>query len=260
MDFTTVIAVDKKHFDQLSTTWPNWIKYKPSLLDHPLLVIVDDLGLIEKLDRVLSDHKMIRYFPWYPKCEYEQKTDERWYDPQRQKMLASFVFAAKQIKTDFWLKIDCDTISKPVDDWINSEWFDDTPAIIASGWGYTKPPMQMVELDNWADENEIPGLSDRPRLDLYPKPGSDLVRHQRIISWCGFFNTDFTRWCAKIAEDHCGYGQLPVPSQDGFMWWAATRSGWLVRRENLKYAWIHRSTMKGIREAIEEVDSSVQNP
>jgi hypothetical protein len=77
-------------------------------------------------------------------------------------------------------------------------------------------------------------LLDHPPLKLMPQPGEDRLGHQRIISWGGFFETDFTRYCSRLANEYSGYGQLPVPTQDGYLWYVAKRLGRGIVRANLK--------------------------
>jgi hypothetical protein len=103
----------------------------------------------------------------------------------------------------------------------------------------------MDALDQWAEQ--IPVWSEPP-LELHPTPGASRLGHNRIISWCGFFNTVFTVKCAKLAN-----GRMPVPSQDGYMWYCAKRLGLPIVRVNLKGStgWEHWSNMDNVRKAAE---------
>ena len=254
MNFTTVIAVDQRHLEQIRLTWPTWVKHKPNLLSHPLLVIVDDWALVQPLSELLVEHTDKTYVLWEPETEYIQKTPERWFNPQRQKMLSAFTHVpATHVSTPYFLKLDVDTVAVGMDDWIDERWFEGEPAIVASPWGYTKPANQILELDEWVSQKQVRRLKEYPALDYKPNPGSDLVRHKRIISWCGFFNTQFNQFCSEIAEENCGTGQLPVPSQDGFLGYCAERLHKPILRVPMKsFGWKHLSTLKGIREAIKE--------
>ena len=117
------------------------------------------------------------------------------------------------------------------DNWIEDFWFEDNPAIIAHPWSFTKPPEQMLRLNQWASTLPVLGM---PVPGLVPTPGSDRLAHQRIISWCGFFNTEFTRKAAGLANLACGIYQLPVPSQDGYLWFMAKWLGWPIVRASMK--------------------------
>lgn len=259
VDFTTVVAVDKKHLEQLNLTIKTWKKHKPSLFtDHPVLVIYDSEQVtFQDIYDVVGPITHLKTQPWpLPGVSYIQQEEGRWFDAQRQKMLSSFIYgAAERVRTKWWLKIDCDTVATGHDDWIDEKWFETNPAIVSHPWGYTKPPNQILELDAWVakNENKLPALASQHPLNLHPNPGSDLVRHPRIISWCAFFHTEFTKRCAEMAEKTCGQGKLPVPSQDGFMWYCAERMGFPIIRPNMKArGWMHLSTMKGIREQSEK--------
>lgn len=247
IDYTTVCGVDAKHLKQLAMVWPTWKRHKPSLLDHPMLIFFDRQQVdITEINSV-CDHPGLLLRPWPPiGIEYTGGTD-KWKDPhpQRKKMLAGFVHVpASVVETKYWLKLDTDTIATGHDNWIDESWFDDSPAIVAQKWKYTKPADQMVQLDMLTD-----GYMQGEPLDLFPKEGSSMLPHERIISWCGFFRTDFSRFCSNTAFEICGPGRIPVPSQDGFMWYCAMRSGQLVRRIDVKSrGWLHRSTMRSIEE------------
>lgn len=217
---------------------------------------------------------------------------DKFSNQQRYKMLAGFIHvAAEHVTTPYWLKLDTDTVAvgcreccglgwtddpmegrgapvgstipcsecdgRDTRNWIDPAWFDDTPGIVAHPWAFTKPADQMMVLDQWVEDHQLtyykPALFHPEPLNIIPKPGWSRVRHKRIISWCGFFNTELTRRCADAATKTCGVGQLPVASQDGFMWYAATRLGYPVVRANMaKRGWKHQGRMSGIRKAVEE--------
>ncbi len=246
-DFTTVVGVDRKHLLQLHHTWPTWRKHKPMLLDHPMLVFYDRREVSVDRIRATVDHPKVTMISWPPgPQEFEAEEDGKWGRSQRYKMLAGFVHApARYVQTDYWLKIDTDTIATGMNDWIDEQWFDDSPVIVASPWSFTKPADQMMKLDEWA--NKIYPLRKRPPLNLVPQEGWSRVRHSRIISWCGFFDTNFTDYCAQLADMFTGPCQLPVPSQDGYMWYCAERLGRNIGKARMKRrGWLHRSTMHNV--------------
>lgn len=252
-DYTLVIAVDRRHLAQLAVTWPTWVRHKPDLARVPMVVIYDHEqvgpGVIH---RVL--HRDMSCIPWPPPGVTYPDTGGKWGDGQRYKMLAGFVYcAARAVDTKYWLKLDVDTVATGHPDWIDPVWFADNPAIAAQGWGYTKPPDQMLLLDKWVADNaaKLPALANiTPPLNLAPNPGSSIVKHKRIISWAGFFDTDFTNMCAVAAEQTCGHGYLPVQSQDGFMWYCAARLGLPIMRVDMKSrGWEHWTTFENIQRA-----------
>ena len=113
----------------------------------------------------------------------------------------------------------------------------------------------MMELDKWVDDNfsRNSTIQWTPPLNLIPNPGEDRVCHPRIISWASFFNTDFTKICADYAKETCLPGQLPVPSQDGFTWYVATRLGYGITRTKMKNrGFQHWSNDRNVREKSEE--------
>lgn len=256
--FTTVCGVDEKHLRQLALTFPTWQRYKPTLLKNPMVVFCDkDQVGIPEVTKVVK-HPDLSVYLWPSMNDvYEGIPGDRWSDPQRYKMLAGFSHVPSYVvKTRYWLKIDTDTVATGRDDWIDPKWFDNDPEIISHRWNYTKPADQMMKLDEWVKSSPyaVKTFEGTEPLNLVPKPGSSRVGHKRIISWCSFFNTQFTRGCSMLANQTCGLHKLPVPSQDGFLWYVAKRLEGGIRRVNMKNAgWRHCSTERNIRQAVDEV-------
>ena len=249
-DFTTVVGVDAIHLEQLQLVWPTWRKHKPDLLKHPMVIFFDPCQVSYADARCATDHPDVRVYPWSVQ-DYDGG-DDKWTNPQRYKMLAGHVYVpARLVQTEYWLKIDTDTVATGCPEWIDPGWFASEPAIISQPWGYTKPADQIQQLDNWADEFRF-ALFPKPPLDLPVEPGGSLVRHPRIISWIGFFRTaPFGIDAAKWASLSCGYGKLPVRSQDGYHWYYATRMGWEIQRHDFKRrGWEHHSRLRTIRESV----------
>ena len=252
-DYTLVCGVDRKHLKQLHWVFPTWARRKPSLLSHPMLVFYDLEQLSGEIVEELVPHPNLTTVPWPPAGVTYSGGSDKWSDPQRHKMFAGFVHvAAGYVETDYWLKLDTDVVAVGDDDWIDPDWFAEGPAVVSQAWGYTKPPGQMIELDEWVKRNPVYLGSFRLPLNLAPGPGADRLRHRRIISWCAFFGTAFTAMCAGLADLTCGEGQLPVPSQDGYMWYMAARAGLPIVRTNMKaLGWEHWTAERNIREAVE---------
>jgi hypothetical protein len=90
-------------------------------------------------------------------------------------------------------------------------------------------------------------------LKIQPDEGGERASHKRIISWCGFFNTEFTQWVSTTCENACGPCQLPVPSQDGVMFYMAKRAGMPIKTPNMKkLGWQHWHTYANIKKHAEE--------
>lgn len=236
MDYTIVVGVDRGHLRQLHWTLPTWHKHKPGMHYRKFVVFYDRYQLDYRDVKWIGDwFPEVTYQAWPPAgVKYEQTSDDRFGDAQRAKMLAGFVHVtAMLVDTPYWLKLDTDTVATGMPDWIDPHWFEESPAIIAHRWGVTKPANQVAELDDWYDQV----VNDSyPRLDLVPEEGADKLRHARIISWCGFFESEFTRACSYWS----GTGTIPVPSQDGFMWFMAARTQHKIVRTNMKdRGWQH---------------------
>ena len=245
-EYTTVVGVDAKHLRQLSWSWPTWKKHKPSLLKHPMIVFYDVEQVNQKEIQEVVDHPNLQIIGWpFPDYQLNIKDGgDKWTNPQRVKMLSGFLHvAAEHVRTTYMLKLDVDTVATGNDNWVDDVFFVNNPAIVAQKWGFSKPPDQMMKLDKL-----FAGTPGEP-LNLVPEPGKDKLKHERIISWCGFFRTDFTKECAEIANKFCGLGSLPQSSQDGFLWYMATRLGYPVNRINVKdKGFSHWSTSKNVME------------
>lgn len=259
IDFTTVVGVDDKHLKQLQMVYPTWIKHKPCLLEYPMVVFFDsESSVTEQYIRDTIQHPCLTVFEWpFVNVSYEGNENSKFNHPQRYKMLAGFVHVPAQVvNTKYWLKLDTDVVAVGKPDWIKDWWFDGGPTIIAHPWSYTKPPDQMLRLDQWVEQNKATLnpylLPTKEPLNMVPNPGASLYHHTRIISWCGFFNTNFTKEAAQDASNACGLLKLPVPSQDGYLWYYAQRMGYSIRRVNMKeLAWEHWGTEFNVRSAVE---------
>ncbi len=256
-DFTLVVGVDKRHLWQLSHTWPTWKKNKPGLLKGPMVAFFDHEQVTVEQIRAIVDHPNLSCVAWPPgDHKYGTEKTDKWNDPQRSKMLAGFVFVpAAVVETPYWLKLDTDVVATGQDDWIDPVWFQNDAVLISHPWGFTRPPDQMLKLDKWVEVNFNKMSSEicTGSLNLAPKPGEDRVCHHRIISWCSFFNTKFTQICADLAKKTCAPGHLPVPSQDGYVWYLAMRMGYSVLTTKMKKrGWQHWSNDRNVREKSEE--------
>lgn len=252
-----VVGVDGYHLSQLSLVWSTWKRHKPDLLNHPMIVFFDRDQVMPSQVRDIVDHSNLKLVAW-PDADwvsYPGDPSDKWTNPQRYRMLSGFVHVpATHVETRYWLKIDTDVVASGKADWIDPLWFRDEPAIVAHKWAFTKPADQMLKLDAWVDRfaGHLPALTEKPPLNMIPKPDSDRIGHKRVISWCGFFHFDLTTLASRWAEQTVGHGLLPVPSQDGYMFYLAKRLGLEVKRVDMKRAGFeHWHTMGNVIQAAE---------
>ena len=263
-EYTLVVGVDAFHLRQLGLSWPTWKRHKPSLLGKPMVVFYDKSSTNNEQVKLVIDHPNLRTVPW-PLCDIEWDREkgkkgekgDKFQDPHRAMMLSGFVYVpAAFVSTPYWLKLDTDVVATDMDDWIDSSWFNGDPAIIAHRWSFTKPADQMLKLDRWVEENpdSMPKeFANKKPLNLVPNLGWDRLSHPRIISWCGLFDTIWTHRMAMTSQLSNGVFQLPVSSQDGFLWFMATRGGRQIIRANMKArGWQHWSTWSNVKKHAEE--------
>lgn len=258
-EFTLVCGLDSKHLTQFEIVFPTWKKHKPSLINnHPMLIFydADDNKISDTIIREKIDHPNLKCQKWpTSNIVYDGDSNSKWTNPQRYKMLAGFVHISHFVQTPFMFKLDTDAVANGVDDWIDPDWFNDSPVVVAQPWSFTKPKDQMMALDRWVKEcqNHLPEFDGTEPLNLIPKPGSERVGHKRIASWCSFWDISFVRMCADMATRTCGKCKLPVPSQDGFLWYCAERLNHKILRTRMKgRGWVLRSTMYNIRAEAEK--------
>ena len=259
--YSLVLGVDAYHLRQLALTLPTWKKCKPSLFNNPIIVFYDvEQVKAEDVRRVVRcEPEFLSTVPWpMHGVLFDGDGSDKWTNPQRAKMLSGFVYVPGLfVRTPYWMKLDCDVVATGQDDWIDEKWFEEEPAIVSHPWSFTRPPNQMLDMDRWVEENKdkLPSsVVDNAPLNLVPKEGSDRVGHKRIISWCSFFHTKWTWEVAKMTALGDGTYKLPVPSQDGYFWYMATRMGkGVVRTQMKKRGFEHWSTMFNVEKRSREV-------
>ncbi len=242
--FTLVIVVDKKHLEQLSYSFPTWIKHKKELRDCPILVIYDDS--VCKSDIHNTIRRPATLVKWNP--------PENIYSSQREKMLtAMFVLPPRHVKTHWYVQIDTDAYALNDMQWIESEWFNGDTVIVSNPWGYTKPANTIELLDDWGDT--IDGLKEYPRLDLPYKADSSLIRHSRIISWIIFCDTGWHKNIMKFLPNE-EYTLLPFPSQDTCLYYCATRmKRGVIRYKFKRYGWGNHNRISKLKIACKKIMS-----
>lgn len=234
IDCTILVAVDREHLAELQIAWPTWATLKPELRDWLMLVMVDGSlrfgggeWLAEAVWSIIGHrpNTTIRAWDWGIEL------------PQRERMLTALVRAAEWIETPWFLKADTDCLATSAGRWFEPWWLsgDPAPAFIASPWGYSKPADAIQRLDDWGDCTT--GIREFRRLALPYDPQARLVKHKRIISWLMFGRTEWARRMSALAPD-----RLPVPSQDGFLWYCAARRGDFYRTIRMsQFGWSHVS-------------------
>jgi hypothetical protein len=230
-DITLVLGVDAGHLEELRWAWASWLQFKPEILQMPLLVFYDAEQMTPDQATFLMRHPAIRWVPW-------AWTGGR---NQREKMITGFVhISATEVTTPWYLKLDTDTMATREGPWLEPAWFNPDshgrlPVFIASKWPYTKPRYAMDLLDDWGDS--IPPLSEHPRLNLPYSSESNVIRHQRIISWFFIGNTEWTRAVYRWLGPE---KRLPLPSQDTFLFYCAARQRQhYIRKRIGHYGWAH---------------------
>ena len=254
IDFTTVIACDRRHLAQLEMTFPTWAKHRPEILDRPLMIVAD-----------CHDETGYRPAEWQKRLAFVYRdmrspvATAEWFWPpdetfreapfcitQRERMLTGLVRAAAWVTTPWSLKLDTDAPAMRSCPWILDEWFTGNPALVSSPWSYSKPADVIQRLDAWGDQH--PELSRHPPLGFRPAPGSDICRHPRIISYVCFINTEFARWASELAPE-----RLPVPSQDTYHHYLAARTGKPIVVERMKrHGWAHVKHDRNLKRLCEE--------
>lgn len=260
LSYTTVLGIDAKHFQQLCLVWLTWKIHKPSILNHPMVIFVDKENPVDYRNIESNiDHPDLHIVSWPPEDVFypEAKLDEKdkFGKSQRYKMLAGFAhIPAMFVQTPYWFKLDSDAYAIGHDDWIDPEWFKNDPNIVGHRWGFTKPANFIDLLDQWVEKNpSIPFDFPTASLNLpRDSPESERVSHPRIASWCSFFKTSFTVRASRIANKTCGYCMLPVPSQDTYHWYMATRTdpASVVRVNMKQHGWGYKSSYKSVKEQV----------
>ncbi len=231
---TTVVALDNHTERQLRGVWPTWRLHKRELLARPMIALCDYAIGDDRVWRhrlKWLDHPNLHLFSWdwwIDGRRVDGRSTRGYKQPatvpdgmtQRERMLTAFVHLAPQVvETPYWCKIDTDVVATNSEPWIDPAWFASQPALIASPWGYTKPAHWPGTLDRWGDG--IEDLRRHPGLGLpEPKPDQQTIRHKRIASWVCLVNTIWSRYASSLSP-----GRLPVPSQDTYHHYVATRLG-----------------------------------
>jgi hypothetical protein len=202
MDFDLVTGISKNYLDIAKLTIPTW-RIKPQFKNKKLIIFYSEL-----------DKKELKFFEklWDNDVELIKWEMEE-YESTRELMLSAFVLGTSQhVKSDYWVKLDCDSYFTDDSDVFTQEHFDYD--MYGQSWGYTKPRKWLAKMDQWAGENGLEGGSLFEDLDVAENGYS----HKRIISKICLHKTDFIKEAVKYAPK-----RLPIPSHDTFLWYMAER-------------------------------------
>jgi len=249
------LGVDKKHLERIPVVYPTWYNNKKEIRDAQVVVFYDETELDRTDVLNLGLESNLHVVPWSRPREHTIEGTGRFFDPQRQLMLAGFVHVPPEhVRTKYWLKLDLDVVATDSSSWLPDAWMSAEPAIIGHAWGYTKPADQLDILDAWSDQ--IPEFCT-PRLNAKRDPQANKVIFPRISSWCALFSTQFSEFAKKLAVRTGGQGYLPVPSQDGFHWYVAHRLRLPIVRANFKaYGWDVRKNFSTVKRMANDVQKA----
>lgn len=233
MDFTIVTAIDAHHLNELEKVYPDWVEYKKEFRTSPMVIIYDTAQVSLEDPRLNQFRRSgVTFVPW--------SVPDGFYPSQREKMLTALtVLPSRHVNTEWYLKIDTDTVALNNSNWVPSiaDYGRDT-AFISNSWGYTKPADAIQRLDNWADKKDY--FLNTPRLDLPFDKSSNKIKHSRIISWLFFARTAWSATVSETFRTSDGY-RLPFPSQDTCLWYCAKRKGIDYKTFRFKdRGWDHR--------------------
>jgi hypothetical protein len=229
---TVVVAVDNKHLDEIQVSLPTWLKYK-NFAQYPFLVIYD----ADELH--LSDPR----FEIFKGLNVEFVSWKGTYASQREKMLTALtVLPGKQVKTDYYLKIDTDCVALDDQKWFDESWLKKGYVFISNPWSSTRPANAIELLDHWTAHN----IQQSRPLNLPYNMADGKIKHKRIISWLFLCKTE---WSAKMAEFFNKNGRYELPSissterkvsQDTVLWYLAESRGYKYKVFSFKSkGWDH---------------------
>lgn len=237
-DTTLLLCIDNDHIEELKFAYQTWSKYKPELVDMPKFLIYDKV-----IENRLNELKFLnRTFTLYPFMNV------KFYSCQRDAMLTSFFEGIANLFTKYYIKIDTDCYAVNDDkNWIRELKDREQNVFISNPWGYTKIPERILRLEDWGDRTSY--LQNYPRLNYIIPPNATLVSHPRIISWFFYGTTKWTNEMSSACKIENRY-ELPVASQDTFMWYCAERSKSKYKRTRFKrYGFVH-GRMRKYKETI----------
>jgi len=257
IDFTVVLGLDRGTLGYLDINIRSWQKFHPWLWERPWIAFYDpdgEYGIQASDIRRVCLGAPVTCVPWVGAKDT--------YENQREKMLSGHVYVSRLVRTEWFLKIDVDSIAIAEWDWPKDEWFDGDPVLVGPSWGYWRSKGSKYTLDEWVEILEMFG--DRnfgtPRAGWIDRIGSrdhrkgpKLKDKNRWVSWLAFQRTSWVREMSDLFEKDYGTGMLPVPSHDTSLWAAAVRSGAKTLSVGVKDGWTNRVTKNSCREIMKEL-------
>jgi len=221
-DMTIVTGVNNKYLNSFKNHFPMWMKIR-GIMEYQFIVFAHTDCYQEIVEFLKPYNNIEKIVKW----EFPIASN------MREEMLSAFVFGIKpNVKTKYWMKLDCDCTPLSDELVIPSEAFNSH--ITATKWHYTKVKGDdsgndghwLNRLDDWADS--LPDFKGTKRMFPENIEGRR-YRHRRICSFCEIEKTAWTKHLAKM----CGE-RLPVPSQDTTTWYAASRLGRTITEYNFR--------------------------
>jgi predicted SAM-dependent methyltransferase len=233
---TIVTACDPKYVECLKVTYPTWVEYK-NINQFTIIVYVNGFEDNDSRLDFLRQHKNIKIIHW----------DMHNVDNHREKMLSSFVFGpARDVATKYWLKLDADAYA--VNDKPLFHKGMENYVFCGHKWGYTKPHRWISALNQWSKKHT--DIIDKTDVEIdASKIKKNKYFHHRTNSFIQLHKTEFIKIAAKLAGD-----RLPIPSQDTFLWFVATKFNQPTWRFNFKkYSGIYnKKTLDKIQKALDK--------
>lgn len=232
MKFTTYVAVDREHWPELELALLSWRKFCPSIIENPLVAIVDERFSLPPLS-----HPSVQ--------EVRPAIKGGFCESQRERMLTALALEPANCQTEWFLKLDTDAVASRRINWPLDQWGTTDFAFVASPWGYTKPGGWMRDLDEWSVGKNFTRC--KPSRSYSQRGGVEIAKCRRVISYAMLCRTAFAVEVASLCGD-----RLPVPSQDTVYWYLAERLGRNYLAINMqKFGWAHcGSSVARVRAAV----------
>ena len=232
MKFTTYVAVDREHWPELELALLSWRKFCPSIIENPLVAIVDERFSLPPLS-----HPNVQ--------EVRPAIKGGFCESQRERMLTALALEPANCQTEWFLKLDTDAVASRRINWPLDQWGTTDFAFVASPWGYTKPGGWMRDLDEWSVGKNFTRC--KPSRSYSQRGGVEIAKCRRVISYAVLCLKEFAVEVASLCGD-----RLPVPSQDTVYWYLAERLGRNYLAINMqKFGWAHcGSSVARVRAAV----------
>lgn len=245
-DVTVVTACDPKYVEFLRITYPTWVKYK-KIDRYPMVVFVNGMAIEDERLDFLRSNKNVKLISW----------DMPNIDDHREVMLNAFVFGtAKNIATDYWLKLDADSYAVNESPLITAKMKE--YAFCGHKWGYSKPD-HIKALDAWAKNHWKRKLrTASPMISEGNIDGRRFYhKRKRTISYIQLHKTKFTKFCVGLLKEE----RLPAPTQDTFMFYVCDRfDPHLVGVANFKrhHGFMQGNSRLGVESLVSRISGSAK--